>query len=192
MLRLVTHVDSRCNISTMIAIALLRGLIRREVRTEQQINQIIQRCKRQLDYFVKNIPDAGQNKEAYYTVSSSDELSRLLTAESMDDLQLDRSEDRGDVWKCLGAGIFCLRYAMARLERVSGQEREDLRKTLFADTINNLVLRGGAAQANAAFAGALLGAYLGYDLVPEKWRKGLRDYTESEEDKEADASKEME
>lgn len=62
---------------------------------------------------------------------------------------------------------------MVRLSRLSGQAREDNRKVLFAEIINNLILQGGAAQANAAFAGALLGAYLGYDAIPEQAIRGL-------------------
>ncbi|KAG8163796.1 hypothetical protein KVR01_007093 [Diaporthe batatas] len=62
---------------------------------------------------------------------------------------------------------------MTSLERLSDQAREDNRKVLFAEIINSVALEGGAAQANAAFAGALLGAYLGYDAIPEKARRGL-------------------
>ena len=112
-------------------------------------------------------------KGAYYLISSESrtELSRLLTIQSLADLELDKSG--GEVWKCLSAGVFCLRTAMASLESVSGQVREGNRKFLFAEIINNLVLQGGAAQANAAFAGALLGAYLGYDAIPDQSIEGL-------------------
>lgn len=174
-----THVDSRCSISVLIAIALLRALIRREVQTEKQINPLIQRCKQFMDYWEENSKHNGKEvpanlKGAYYSLPSESwtELSRLLTIQSPDDLQLDTAEE-GDVWKCLSLGIFCLRGTMAVLESRSGQEREDARKTVFENIINNIVLQGGAAQANAAFAGALLGAYLGYDAIPKQFRKGL-------------------
>lgn len=160
----------------MIAIALLHGLLRQEVQTEQQINPLIQRCKKYIDYWSQNeqvIKIAGENPGAYYTVSNSAELSRLLTAQSLGDLKLDNSQDRGEVWKCLGAGVYCLRTAMVRLERLSGQQRDDMRKVVFGELIDALVKEGGAAQANAAFAGALLGAYLGYDAIPQDMRKGL-------------------
>ncbi|POS76784.1 hypothetical protein DHEL01_v204817 [Diaporthe helianthi] len=62
---------------------------------------------------------------------------------------------------------------MPRLEGLSGQAREDKRTVLFAEMINSVALEGGAAQANAAFAGALLGAYLGYDAIPGQMRRGL-------------------
>ncbi|KAG6356091.1 hypothetical protein INS49_015476 [Diaporthe citri] len=171
----VTHVDSRCNVSVVIAIALLRGLLRQEVQTEQQINPLIQRCKRHIDFWARNVDNPGDDRGAYFAVSNSAELSRLLTAKSLQDLQLDSGQDRGDVWKCLGAGVYCLRTVMTRLESLSGRQREDTRKVLFAELIDALIKEGGAAQANAAFAGALLGAYLGYDAIPEAWRKGLSD-----------------
>lgn len=171
----VTHVDSRCNISVMIAIALLRGLLRQELQTEEQINAIIQKCRRQIEHWVIrwNIRDDGNNRGAYYKIDDISKLSSLLTAQSLEELQLDNSEDRGDVWKCLSAGVFCLRTAMVRLESLSGQEREDRRKVLFAELIDRLVKEGGMAKANATFAGALLGAYLGYDAIPKAWKSGL-------------------
>ncbi|KAL2275097.1 hypothetical protein FJTKL_02546 [Diaporthe vaccinii] len=170
----VTHVDSRCTFSAMIAVALLRGLLRREVQTEQQISPLIQRCKKHNDFWAQNPPKGtGDDRGAYYSVGNHAELSRLLTAQSLQDLQLDNGRNRGDVWKCLAAGVYCLRAAMIRLERLSGQPREDMRKVLFADLISALISEGGAAQANAAFAGALLGAYLGYDAIPVAWRRGL-------------------
>lgn len=172
----ITHMDSRCGISVIIAIALLRGLIRRDIQTEQQINPLIQKCKKQIDSWQRKGRISGKKphddlKGAYYLVPSSAELSRVLTVESLNDLELDK--DGGHVWKCLGAGVFCLRTAMVRLSRLSGQAREDNRKVLFAEIIHNLILQGGAAQANAAFAGALLGAYLGYDAIPEQATRGL-------------------
>lgn len=168
--------DSRCGISVLIAIASLRGLIRRDVQTEEQINPLIQKCKKQIDLWQQKAKIGEEEvrddlKGAYYLVPSLDELSRMLTIQSLDDLELDKSG--GHVWKCLGAGVFCLRTAMVRLGRLSGQAREDSRKVLFAEIIHHLVLQGGAAQANAAFAGALLGAYLGYDAIPEQAIRGL-------------------
>lgn len=166
--------DSRCTFSVMIAVTLLSGLLRREVQTEQHINPLIQRCKKHNDFWAQNLPQgSGGDRGAYYSVRNSAELSRLLTAQSLQDLQLDNGRNRGDVWKCLAAGVYCLRAAMIRLERLSGQPREDMRKVLFEDLISALIREGGAAQANAAFAGALLGAYLGYDAIPVAWRRGL-------------------
>lgn len=157
----------------MIAAALLRGLIRREVRTENQINPLIQKCKRHMEDLESRFPAQNNQEGAYYRLPDESwaELSRLLTIQSLSDLDLENSG--GEAWKCLGAGIFSLRTAMTRLERLSGQAREDNRMVLFAEIVNNVAFEGGAAQANAAFAGALLGAYLGYDAIPEQAIRGL-------------------
>jgi ADP-ribosylglycohydrolase len=39
-------------------------------------------------------------------------------------------------------------------------------ETLFEELIVNLIMEGGDADTNAAVAGALLGAYLGYANLP--------------------------
>lgn len=168
----------------MMATALLRGLLRREVQTEQQINPLLQRCKDHIDlmafqkypslYTDNTKPTPIPFLRMNYGVGSRSELSRLLSAETLEELQLDDKRQSGEVWRCLAAGIFSLRTAMVRLEDASGQNCEELRKTLFEELITDLIFQGGDAQANATFAGALLGAYLGYDAIPEQWREGLR------------------
>lgn len=171
----LTHVDSTCNISAMVETVLLRGLIRREVLHEQQINPLIQTSMRHIDWLAQTRDSdvSSEDFRAYYAVDNKDLFSRIVTAETLEELELDRMESAGEVWRCLGAGIFCLRAAMTRLEASSSQQRELLRKSLFEQLITDLIMQGGAAQANAVVAGALLGAYLGYDAVPERWRKGL-------------------
>lgn len=173
--------DAICNLSVMIAVTLLLGLLGGQVQTQAQINPLIQQCFRHIDYWgqayrSKAANNGGDTREAYWTVPEKAKLSRLLTAKSLADLKLDNVEDRGDVRKCLGAGIYCLRAAMTRLAGIpDGQPRDNMRKVFFQELIHGVVREGGAAQANAAFAGALLGAYLGYDAIPLEYRKGLSD-----------------
>jgi hypothetical protein len=45
---------------------------------------------------------------------------------------------------------------------------------MFEDLITDLIMRGGDADTNACFAGALLGGYLGYGLLPDHWKHGLK------------------
>ena len=47
------------------------------------------------------------------------------------------------------------------------------RTATFEPLITELVLQGGDADTNACFAGALLGAYVGYTALPA-WREGLK------------------
>ena len=44
----------------------------------------------------------------------------------------------------------------------------------FEPLITDLIMFGGDADTNACFAGALVGAYLGYANLPLNWRNGLR------------------
>ena len=67
----------------------------------------------------------------------------------------------GYVYKCLGAALWCLRRVL------DGQET-------FKSAITTLVMCGGDADTNAAVAGALIGAYVGYDALPPEWRDGMR------------------
>jgi len=47
------------------------------------------------------------------------------------------------------------------------------RLSLFESLITDLVMEGGDADTNACFAGAVLGAYLGYTALPPQWKNGL-------------------
>ncbi|CAP65109.1 uncharacterized protein PODANS_5_6930 [Podospora anserina S mat+] len=47
------------------------------------------------------------------------------------------------------------------------------RSRLFEELITELVMKGGDADTNACFAGALLGAYLGFAALPDHWRNGM-------------------
>jgi hypothetical protein len=63
----------------------------------------------------------------------------------------------------LGAGLCALRLAIRSSSSWS-----------FESSITQLAMFGGDADTNCAFAGALLGAYGGYEKLPPTWRDGLR------------------
>ena len=52
--------------------------------------------------------------------------------------------------------------------------RSSLHATMFEPLITDLIMRGGDADTNACFAGALLGAFIGYKSLPPHWRDGLK------------------
>ncbi|MDY3556413.1 ADP-ribosylglycohydrolase family protein [Gemmata sp. JC717] len=62
----------------------------------------------------------------------------------------------GDTLKALGAGFWALRNAHS-----------------FQSGISHIIHEGGDADANAAVAGALLGARFGAAAIPAEWRQGL-------------------
>lgn len=164
--------------SALIVTALARGLIRGEIRTTQALDRHLQISVR----WYSNQRYAEERN--YYPLdrASRAELSRIVTVESLADLKLDdpktAAERRsgGHTYKTLGAAIYCLRVAMTRLAQVGslGPVSDSTRTSLFEELINDLTMAAGDAGTNAAVAGALLGAYLGYGAIPAHWRNGLR------------------
>ena len=165
----VTHVDPRCVVSCCVQVGLVRGILRGEVVNEKDVDGVIERAwewvRARKDYVD---PEGG---EVIEELLNREEFSRHCHAESLDELQLDDSMKMGYVYKCLGSAILTLRKAMRR-------EAESILPTgsrLFEDLIVELTMEGGDADTNACVAGALLGAWVGYDRLPPHWEQGLHD-----------------
>ena len=169
----VTHVDPRCVISALIGSVVGRALIRGELNTMQELDELMQTCVKW--YSDQRYPEDTKN-EWRLTAARKAEISRVVTEESFAGLKLDEKNLEGFTYKTLGAAIYCLREAMSRLNGFSGPpaDYEQLRKSLFRELITGLTMAGGDADTNGAAAGALLGAYLGYDAIPTQWRNNLR------------------
>ncbi len=84
---------------------------------------------------------------------SETELVEAMAATDVAVLGLDDHSGLGYTYKCLAAGIACLR---------SGKS--------FVPAICDLVAQGGDADTNAAVAGALLGCFLGYKALAAETR----------------------
>ena len=82
---------------------------------------------------------------------------------SLKDLALDKEGVTDFAFRALGCGIWALRY-VARAKN---------KKNLFVRTIRNIILEGGDADCNACTAGALLGAWLGFNKLPNDWIEAL-------------------
>jgi ADP-ribosylglycohydrolase len=90
-------------------------------------------------------------------------------SERLDRLELDGRDARGYTFKALGCSLWALR-ALFRARRKS----ESVSPTaLFQRTLTSLVMEGGDADTNAAIAGALLGAAIGYSQLPGEWLDAL-------------------
>jgi hypothetical protein len=102
-----------------------------------------------------------------------EELWRHVRCEGgLDELKLDDQAAMGYVYKTLGSGVMLLRMAIRRTAENRGGLLD--RTRLFEDLITDLIMRGGDADTNACFAGALLGGYLGYSALPDHWKRGLK------------------
>jgi ADP-ribosylglycohydrolase len=102
-------------------------------------------------------------------------LAKYTKATTFKELELDGKgtmEGIGYIYKCLGSGLVALRLAMRRVEAINGSMLE--RNCIFEDLISDITMEGGDSDTNGAFAGALLGAYLGFNAMPSYWVNGMR------------------
>ncbi|KAK7499928.1 hypothetical protein BaRGS_00008776 [Batillaria attramentaria] len=83
------------------------------------------------------------------------ELKRYMFATSLKDLQLAEVGRDSHTFKAVGAGFWALK-------------QKDFRSAL-----QDIVMEGGDADANAAVAGALLGCKLGLSAIPHSWIESL-------------------
>ncbi|KAH3819253.1 uncharacterized protein LOC127832469 isoform X2 [Dreissena polymorpha] len=143
----VTHFDPRCEASCVavsVAIALM-----------------IQQNERHLKKNGKYDIDAIINEAFVYAsrLLKSDkevkELKAYMFCTSLKDLRLDDPGRPSYTYKALGSGFWALK-------------QKDFRQA-----IQDIVLEGGDADANAAVGGALLGCKLGLDAIPKSWTEPL-------------------
>ncbi|VBB81622.1 Putative protein of unknown function [Podospora comata] len=155
-----THVDPRCVVACVVGSGLVRELVRGEVTRGEDIDGVIERGRRWYESVVgRRDEDPGVDWEELWRVCDG--------KDGLEGLRLDDGASIGFVYKTLGAGVVLLRMAMARNRGVLDRSR------LFEELITELVMKGGDADTNACFAGALLGAYLGFAALPDHWRNGM-------------------
>ncbi|OAQ97036.1 hypothetical protein LLEC1_05786 [Akanthomyces lecanii] len=166
----ITHPDPRCVISCAIGTALVRGLILHDIRQENDVDALIESAVSWLTSHRNGQPkDAARQDEPDLDLA---ELQRHTKVDKLADLALDEPRKIGYVYKTLGSGIHLLRLAM----RGTGNLAAPLpaQTAVFEPLITDLIMLGGDADTNACFAGALVGAYLGFKALPPHWRDGLR------------------
>ncbi|KAL3446056.1 ADP-ribosylglycohydrolase-domain-containing protein [Aspergillus insuetus] len=161
---LVTHADPRCIVSCCLVTALIRGILRKEVVTESDIDKLIEASLTWTESWIGE--ENGLGSSDRYTPIDRDEFRKNAFAQSLESLQLDDAMKMGYVYKALGASILLLRQGLRR-SNSSGPP------SLFEDLITHLIMEGGDADTNAAVAGSLLGALIGYNGLPAKWRDGV-------------------
>ncbi|PVH90968.1 ADP-ribosylglycohydrolase [Periconia macrospinosa] len=169
-----THADPRCTVACCISVGLIRGLLRGEISREDDVNEAIERAYAWV-FTQPDLINPGLDTElTEFEIKrhlERREFERHVYAKSYAELHLDNHKEMGYVYKCLGSAILALRLCIHG--RSTPYTIAPPSKTVFEDVITELVLEGGDADTNAAAAGALIGAYLGYTNLPAHWTEGL-------------------
>ncbi|KAH5398835.1 hypothetical protein HBI46_243610 [Parastagonospora nodorum] len=170
-----THVDPRCTVSCCVEVALIRGLLRGDIRNEEHVNSCIERTFSYAKGNQDHMNPAGEDglmEEELDARLDRNEFEEHCYAETLEDLNLDEDRKIGYVYKCLGSAIFLLRSAMRRNTALDGNDPIHV-ASIFEDLTVDLIMEGGDADTNAAAACALLGAYVGHANLPSHWIRGL-------------------
>nr|XP_022300913.1 uncharacterized protein LOC111109117 [Crassostrea virginica] len=143
----ITHPDPRCRASCVALTTTIAILIQ---RNDRQI-------KKSGSYNVEAVVDESfiYASKLLGTYEEVKELKRAMHPSSLKELKLDEPGRANYTYKTLGAGYWALRQKN------------------FREAIQDIVLEGGDADANAAVAGALLGCKLGLGAIPRSWRENL-------------------
>jgi hypothetical protein len=144
----VTHADPRCAVSVSAVSGLVRALAREEIKSEADINSVLERAWK---FVSQSNPELPLDREEFHKHAYAESLEKLILCD----------HTMGYVYKCLGSSLWCLRQVVT--------ERET-----FKTAMTKLIMFGGDADTNGAVAGALMGAYCGYNLLPYEWKAGLR------------------
>ena len=167
-----THVDPRCVLSCCVCTVLIRGIIRGEVLTEEDINELMREAYEWVNRQEELRNPEGDNSNIMSEAMSEGfldlkEFERHVHAGTLAELQLDDSMAMGYVYKCLGAAILTLRFGIKLASQTPSTDN------IFEGLLTDLVLCGGDGDTNAAVAGALLGSLVGYCRLPSHWANGI-------------------
>jgi ADP-ribosylglycohydrolase len=169
----MTNFDGRCVISCWTLVEILRALLCISILKNKA--KIYQKVK--VDVFksvCQKIKETDIFRQLPPEVKIEDELLYYFNTPLIN-LKLD--ENVGYTFKCMGCAIWALDIVCA----LSGRDRtfvnntkndssDSIRSTLdFKKIIIHLVKEGGDASANAAVAGSVIGAFLGYKALPQDW-----------------------
>jgi ADP-ribosylglycohydrolase len=144
----MTHPDSRCVASCVFFTVVLNRFLYSSVRTTEELDAAV--------------AVAEETSIGVLDASHHAEFKALLVQKNtLKSLRLGEISKSSHIYKCLSCIVYCInviRVALAHKKRPSWKL-----------VVTKIVLEGGDADANAAVAGALLGAFLGKSHLPSDW-----------------------
>uniref|UniRef100_A0A7S1IIF9 ADP-ribosylglycohydrolase n=1 Tax=Eutreptiella gymnastica TaxID=73025 RepID=A0A7S1IIF9_9EUGL len=156
-----THADPRC-VASCIAVADCVALMLQEMLTAgSKLNLSFGTSEPEESSPIAQgilIGEALERAIQYSECSDSQarEFHRLVSVETLDELQLDEPHSIGYTFKCAACALHTLQHFSPE-------------KSSFMKAICDVTAQGGDADTNAAVTGALLGCSLGYSRLPMQW-----------------------
>lgn len=145
-----THSDARCAASCVVQCLLIRELA--SVAPGDKIDPGIVRAA------------IGRASKGLATRHRAELIAWASRSARLDALDIGGRDARGYTYKSLGCTFWALRCLLRAPRRDAA---------LFKARMTELVMEAGDADTNAAIAGAVLGAALGYKNLPEDWLGAL-------------------
>nr|KMM69244.1 ADP-ribosylglycohydrolase [Coccidioides posadasii RMSCC 3488] len=175
-----THVDPRRTLACCMSTGFIRGILRREILGESDVDDVIECVYQWVDTWAKcrradwgNLKSNGRREFEDGELLDRQEFNKHVQAQTFEELQLDDSMKIGYVYKCLGAAILSLRMGMRQAPYDAAATTVTAAlpyPTIFENIITELTLAAGDTDTDACAAGALLGCWLGYGALPSHWR----------------------
>lgn len=171
----ITNYDPRCIASCVLLNDMLRSLIHEPQRSADIV--LVDAVKRARPYIDKEEAPTEYNMRVqpiprvYWDErfkTREEELAWWVKTgytQPISALKLDELGKVSHVFKCLGAAI----YAMQIIKYSQDNEM----RPSFKRSIIKVAAECGDANANCAVAGAILGAYIGYNHLPQSWIQAL-------------------
>ncbi|KAH7128677.1 ADP-ribosylglycohydrolase-domain-containing protein [Dendryphion nanum] len=169
-----THVDPRCVVACCISVGLIRGFLRGDISSEEEVDKAIERAYDWVSTQPELMNPGLDTELTEWEIKrhlERKEFEKHVYAQTFDELKLDSAMEMGYTYKCLGSSLLSLRLAMRAVAKAGPDSVPP--NGLFESLISSLVMEGGDADTNAVVAGAFLGAYLGHAHLPLHWTKGL-------------------
>ena len=148
-----THADERCAATTHMLTMLLNALCRIPVAAAVPASAAI-------------APIAQGRDRITDSTRKADYMRRMTNTKRLEDLMLGERENQSYTLKTCAAAMWTFR----QLVKTPPANRN---AAFFKETICAIAAQGGNASANAAIAGAVLGAAVGFDRLPRDWRDAL-------------------
>jgi hypothetical protein len=152
-----THTDTRSIYSSYLITRICRELLQGKISTYAELSDL----RSQYLKSDKNLSEYNIYHKIYIS-SDKEGIENTL----LQDLKLDEDDKMGYTLKTLGCGIYALQYISSAIYSETPLD--------FKKIILEIINRGGDTDTNAAVAGQVLGAHLGYSKLPKDWIAKLK------------------